>query len=292
MRYRSLLYGVGLVFALAFAGMAPAHAADGVDHVTLIEGELAPGAARTYQLVFAEGDLRAGWLFALVGQVQAGIADLTLIGPGGEQASHWRWTPTAAPRWDGIALPRDGAYSLRIGSAGDAALRYTLYYDQSCFCSGKKLPLEGGVIIFQASAAPGTRLESFLAMDTTMDTSVQLAYRAAPAGRWPDDYRILPVTARNDTRSGDTYHQESITFKADTADPYYVIVQSRKGTGTVSFVTEEASGDADSLIDRIRSDAPDPLLLIAALAGATAIVALVLGLVYMRRSQERSQNRL
>src|SRR5262245_41917302 len=181
MRYRRLLIAA-LALLVALVGARLARAEDGgVDHVTLMEGELAPGASRVYQLKFGEGDLRRGWLFALVGQVRAGAAELTLLDPAGQPAAQWRWEPTNAPRWDGIAIPRDGEYRLRVASAGAEALRYSLYYDQSCFCAGKKLPLEGGVVVFQASAAPGSPVEAFLLTEGGMETSVQVAYRSGVA---------------------------------------------------------------------------------------------------------------
>jgi hypothetical protein len=131
-----------LALLLSAAGATAARADEaGVDHVTLMEGELAAGATRVYQLKFGEGALRQGWLFALVGQVPAGTAELTLLDPLGKPAGQWRWEAGAPTRWEGLTIPRDGDYSLRVASVGADALRYTLYYDQSCFCAGKNWPL-------------------------------------------------------------------------------------------------------------------------------------------------------
>jgi hypothetical protein len=278
-----------LASALPLLAPAPARADGGVDHVTLMEGELAPGAARDYRLKFGEGDLRRGWLFALVGQIRAGTADLTLLDPSGQPAAHWRWDTTDAPRWEGIALPRDGSYSLRVANSGAAPLRYTLYYDQSCFCAGKKLPLEGGVVIFQSSATPGAPVEAWLATDKGMEISVQVAYRVAPAGRWPDDYRQLAVTPRLDTQAGDSFRQESITFTAASADPYYIIVQGRSGTGGINFLTQEGTdGDSTALV-RTAPESPKWLLAVAAGALAVAFVALAFAArVWLRRDRHGS----
>jgi hypothetical protein len=253
-----------------------ARADDGVDHVTLMEGELAPGAARVYRLKFGEGDLRQGWLFALVGQIRSGAADLTLLGPDMKPAAEWHWDTTGAPRWDGIAIPRDGAYSLRVASRGGSGLRYTLYYDQSCFCAGKKLPLEGGVVIFQGSARAGAPVEAWLAMDKGLQTHVQVAYRSTPAGRWPDDYRLLAVQPHLDTQSTDTYRQESIAFTAASADPYYLIVQSDGGTGSISFLTQEGTDDGQAALVPDAPPARLPWLLALAAAAVVAISVLTL----------------
>jgi hypothetical protein len=274
MRYRRFLIVVlAMLLAVLSAGLARAEGG-GVDHVTLMEGELAPGASRVYQLKFGEGDLRRGWLFALVGQVRAGAAELTLLDPTGQSTAQWRWEPTDAPRWDGIAIPRDGEYRLRVNSAGSAPLRYSLYYDQSCFCAGKKVPLEGGVVIFQANAPAGSPVEAYLMTEGDMETSVQVAYRSGADGRWPADYRVLPVEPQLDTRGDSSSRQELLTFTAESSDPYYLIVQSRKGIGGISFLAQEGTtGDATGLVQT----APAPqgwLLWVAGAAIGVAVVAL------------------
>jgi hypothetical protein len=278
---------IRLFVALLALGMmivaAPARAAGGgVDHVTLIEGELAPGASRVYDLKFGEGPLRRGWLFALVGQVSSGTAGLTLLDPAGQPAAQWRWDVTTAPRWDGLTLPSDGDYRLRVASDGAVALRYTLYYDQSCFCAGKKMPLEGGVVIFQGSAPAGAPVEAWLGMDSGMETSVQVAYRAAPAGRWPADYQQISVVPSSETQDDGRFLQESLTFTSVSSDPYYIIVQSRKGTGGISFLSQEGSDASEP------ARSPVWLLAIAGAAAAAALVALgMAGRVWLRRRGER-----
>jgi hypothetical protein len=287
MLYRRILIAA-LALLLVASGAGLARAEDGgVDHVTLMEGELAPGASRVYQLKFGEGDLRRGWLFALVGQVHAGAADLTLLDPAGQPTAQWRWEPTDAPRWDGIAIPRDGQYRLRVASAGAATLRYTLYYDQSCFCAGKKLPLEGGVVIFQGSAAPGSPVEAWLATEGDVETSVQVAYRSGPDGRWPVDYRVLPVAPRLDTRSDGSSHQESLTFTAESPDPYYLIVQSRKGTGGISFLAEEGDAAGTTGLVQVAPAGQSWLLWVAAAAIGVTVVALGLAVRAWWRSAKR-----
>jgi hypothetical protein len=271
MPYRRLVLAA-MALLLAMTGVGPARAQEGgVDHVTLMEGELAPGASRVYQLKFGEGDLRRGWLFALVGQVRAGAAELALLDPAGQAAGRWRWESAGSSRWEGIAIPRDGDYRLRVASVGAAALRYSLYYDQSCFCAGKKLPLEGGVVIFQASAAPGSPVEAFFLTEGDLETSVQVAYRTGAAGNWPADYHVLPVEPQLDTRGDSSSRQESLTFTAESSDPYYLIVQSRKGTGGITFLAQE--GDSGGLIQAAPAS-PAWLLWVAAAAACVAVAAL------------------
>jgi hypothetical protein len=281
MRYPKQL--VSILILIALCGAAAAHAADdGVDHVTLMQGELAPGATKTYQLKFGEGALRQGWLFALVGQIRAGAADLTLLDPGGAPAAQWRWETGDATRWDALTIPRDGDYRLQVASIGAQALRYALYYDQSCFCAGKKAPLEGGVVIFQGSAAPGAPVEAWLATDGSMEIGVQVVYRSGMAGRWPDDYQQIPVTPHLDGQPDDSFRQESIAFTAAAPDPYYVLVQSRKGVGGISFLAQEGGAGPAAIVGG-PPYAPPWLLGVAADAAATAIVALALAARAWRR---------
>jgi hypothetical protein len=277
---------VALALLLAMIGAGPARAEEGgVDHVTLMEGQLAPGASRVYRLKFGEGDLRRGWLFALVGQVRAGAAELTLLDPAGQPAGQWRWEAADTSRWDGIAIPRDGEYRLRVASVGAAELRYSLYYDQSCFCAGKKLPLEGGVVIFQASAAAGSPVEAFLLTEGDLETSVQVAYRTGAAGHWPADYRVLPVEPQLDTRGDSSSRQESLAFTAESPDPYYLIVQSRKGTGGVSFLAQEGGANGNSGLVQAAPASQSWLLWVAGAAAVVAVVALGLaGLAWRARS--------
>jgi hypothetical protein len=289
MRSRRFLIAALALFLVLF-GAGPARAEEGgVDHVTLMEGELAPGATRVYQLKFGEGDLRRGWLFALVGQVHAGAAELTLLDPAGQPVAQWRWEPTDTPRWDGIAIPRDGEYRLRVASAG-AALRYSLYYDQSCFCAGKKLPLAGGVVIFQGSAAPGSPVEAYLMTEGDMETSVLVAYRSAAAGRWPSDYRVLPVEPRLDTRGDNSTRQESLTFTAESSDPYYLIVQSRKGTGGITFLAQEGTTGAETGLVQTAPARQSWLLWVASAAIGVAVVALGMAARAWRARVVKSQD--
>jgi hypothetical protein len=287
MRYRRFIAVLALL-ALFGVGLARAQES-GVDHVTLMEGELAPGASRVYRLKFGEGDLRRGWLFALVGQVRAGAAELTLLDPTGQPAAQWRWEPTDMPRWEGIAIPRDGEYRLRVASADAAPLRYSLYYDQSCFCAGKKLPLEGGVVIFQGSAAPGSPVEAWLATEDGVEISVQVAYRSEPSGRWPADYRVLSVTSRLDTRGDGSFRQESLAFTAESPDPYYLIVQGRKGTGGISFLAQEGDPGGTAGLVQVAPAGQGWLLWIAAAAAGVAVVALGLA---ARAWRVRTENRV
>jgi hypothetical protein len=277
MRCLAALLALGLMI-----GVARARAADGVDHVTLIEGQLAPGAARVYDLKFGEGPLRRGWLFGLVGQVHTGTADLTLLDPGGQPAARWRWDAATQPRWDGLTLPSDGDYRLSVANAGQQALRYTLYYDQSCFCAGKKMPIEGGVVIFQGSAPAGAPVEAWLGMDSDVEASVQVAYRAAPSGRWPADYQLLDVAPSVDTQDDGRFTQISLAFTAVTSEPYYIIVQSRKGTGGISFLTQVATDDAQQARN------PSWLLVVTAVAVVMALATLGMAArVWWRRRAER-----
>ncbi len=72
-----------------------------------------------------------------------------------------------------------------------------------------------------------------------METSVQVAYRTAPAGRWPADYQMLDADLGNDVQDDGRYRQEAVRFTAASPEPYYIIVKSSKGTGPISFLAQE-----------------------------------------------------
>jgi hypothetical protein len=271
------LFAVLLALSLLVMSASARAAEDGVDHVELVEGQLAPGAERVYDLKFGEGPLRQGWLFGLMGQIKAGTADLTLLDPAGQPAAQWRWDTTAQPRWDGLALPSDGDYRLRVASVGAEELSYALYYDQSCFCAGKLMPLEGGVVIFHGSASAGAPVEAWLGANSGMETSVQVAYRAAPAGRWPADYQLLDVDLGSDVQDDGRFRQEAVRFTAASPEPYYIIVKSRKGTGAISFLAQEGVAEP--------AGAPVWLLVATGVAVAVSLAALGMALRAWVRSR-------
>jgi hypothetical protein len=109
-------------------------------------------------------------------------------------------------------------------------------------------------------------VEAWLAMNNTIETSVQVAYRIAPAGRWPADYQLLDVAPGSDAQNDGRFLQQSLAFSAASSDPYYIIVQSHKGTGTISFTAQE--GTAEPL------RAPAWLLVLTGVAVALALAAL------------------
>jgi hypothetical protein len=229
---------VVLVLLAMPIGLAPAHGATGIDHATVIQDTLAPGQKQQYALQFSEGPLREGWLFALVGRIWAGSADLTLLTPTGEVAGFWRWAASDALRWEGVALPQDGEYQLQVASVGTEALRFSIYYDQSCFCAEKPLPLVGGVAIFHGSAAVGSRVEARLSATPEVALDVQVAYRVTPRGQWPNDYQLVEIWREQAVQSADGVNEEIISFTAASDDPFYMIVRSPMATETVRFAAQ------------------------------------------------------
>jgi hypothetical protein len=116
-----------------------------------------------------------------------------------------------------------------------------------------------------------------------MDASVQVAYRATPAGRWPADYQLLDVAPSSDIQDDGRFLQESIAFTAVSSDPYYIIVQNRKGIGGISFLAQEGvAADAGG-----QARGPIWLLAIAGAAVAVALAALGMAVRARRRAGER-----
>jgi hypothetical protein len=86
---------------------------------------------------------------------------------------------------------------------------------------------------------------------------------------------VLPVEPQLDTRGDSSSRQELLTFTAESSDPYYLIVQSRKGIGGISFLAQDGgsggAGDATGLVQT----APPPQRWLLWVAGAAIGVALV-----------------
>jgi hypothetical protein len=81
---------------------------------------------------------------------------------------------------------------------------------------------------------------------------------------------------RLDTHGDGSFRQESLSFIAESADPYYLIVQSRKGTGGITFLAQEGAADGTAGLVQVAPTGRSWLLWVAAAAIGVALVALAL----------------
>lgn len=107
---------------------------------------LAPGESVNRTLAFSGTPLRADWHLLFAGQAD-GALEMRLTGP--DTDSVWIW-PAGELHFE--RLPATGFYDLRIANDGDTPVNATLYYDNTCDCIGKSLPVTPGGVWFNEPA--------------------------------------------------------------------------------------------------------------------------------------------
>lgn len=193
-------------------------------HLCLDIADLEPGANKTRHLLSPEGDLRAGWVYIIYGGVDGQgtiIADLV---HDNKTVESFVWTPGFHKNSTRIQSTGEHHLVLRNPS-NDTSVRYAFYYDQSCNCVGKVIPLSGGFVLFN-NKFPG---DTDISVDFPMIDGWRLHAAAAwlpddaPQAHWPNDYTILTETTAKDQG------WLELDFHTDEPGTYYVFVQALDG---------------------------------------------------------------
>lgn len=184
---------------------APAGAQEelfGFPHVNPKTVTLAEGQNETVRIAFEGGAFTAGWTFLLnavhepadendtapldVELRQRGetVESWTLEAVDGPQHLHGRFTETAEAE-------------LVFSNPGPGNGSYTFFYDMSCECLGKPIPVEvpNGVVVFRVDIGAGETWKAVFPKPPVHDLEITMAKRTDERSRWPQDFQVMRVLA-------------------------------------------------------------------------------------------------
>ncbi len=157
MRWLPLLILVPLVAA------HPAHTeGEALQHITLETVSIAPGDSVSYDLDFQGQPFTAGWHWLLRADV-SGQAVVTAVA-GSQVMAQWDWSDGEHV---GVAtLPANSTIGLQIINPGDVEATVSFYYDQTCNCLFKMVPMQSGPVWLNIPAEAGQEVECELTFFT------------------------------------------------------------------------------------------------------------------------------
>lgn len=223
-------------------------------HLCLDIYELEPGETKIRHLSSPEGDLRAGWVYIIYGGVDGQGTVTATLEANGEPVDQFVWTPGFHK--NSTKIQQTGPHDLVLHNpSNDTAARYAFYYDQSCNCAGKLIPLPGGFVLFNYELPADTDVTiRFPLIDGWgLEGAVARLDPDAQFARWPADYTLLMQSKAED--------KGWLTFDFHTQErgTYYLFLQETKGASpsepitltpeiTVHEDVEDAPGAASGIL--------------------------------------------
>ena len=267
-----------LLLPLAPPPALAGHGADDYEafyHLNLDVQDLGPGESRTHHLLSPEGPLRAGWIYIIYGGVLGnGSVEVRLVH---DNETHERFV------WQGGSFHKNstkiqatGDHQLILRNPGNETVRYAFYYDQSCNCAGKVIPLHGGFVLFNHRFPAGREVSHRLYVydeNITLKAALATYDDSQPTAHWPEDFALLD----EQTVTGKDWIE--FRFTPPATGTYYVFYEALAGAGQepvqLTPIIEVEAADTD--------EAPG--------AGLVALLVLVgLALVGRRRRQARTSS--
>ena len=198
--------------------------ADTLCHMTLNVKDLGPGDEHRF-LLHSErigGDFPAGWIITAFAGVEGEgslHANLTL-----DNATRhtWDWSGNQYSS-NSTRVVEAGHYELRVHNPGPTSVRYAFYFDQSCNCAYKVIPINGGFVLFNYDlpAERGVRL-GFPTIDG-WHIRGHLAVLEDERGRWPEDFTVL------ETKEQKNKGWLQFDFRTQASETHYVFVEALEG---------------------------------------------------------------
>ncbi len=256
-----------------------------LDHIRLAEFTLAPGEVGNYTLSFSGAPFKAGWHWLLRGNVDEGILRVEPI-MGERLLARYHWG--VGPHLETALLPVDDKIQLRLTNVGDGNATMQFYYDQTCECQYKRVPLPNGPVWFNIDAEAGQRVSwqftlqpAQLGVKTNASIPSEVEVRATHMVVDPDDILLAYLT------------KESTREVLSIDDPMCRAAARWNGCVTLEFVAEE-SGRQLVWFDITHRGDPSwtymilPEVEVEETAQTTpmpvvALLAALLGAVYVRR---------
>lgn len=265
---------MGLFITGAPAALADHESADGfVDHFRVHEDTLEPGAEHRLPIQSAShGDLRAGWIYILHAIVDGNHSLQASLQHKHEPVAEYTWhhdTPTTGY----TKIQSTGAHELVITNPGEQAVDYRFYYDQSCNCEGKMIPLEGGSVMFNYPLPAGSEIQlSYpVVRDWHLKATLATYDETLASADWPQDFQILEEQEAEGPGNGISGQRwMNFTIAPPANQMYYVHIEALNGGSPQEPVMLSAIFDVHA-----EREAPAPLVL--------PMILLALGLLTLGR---------
>lgn len=224
-----------LAILVVLAGLAsPARGHEGgtgFHHLSVDVRQLNASETRTYALESDEGPFRQGWVFIVYGGVEGPGRVIVNLTHDGEVVDQWTWGAGTFSK-NTTRLPATGTYNLTVWNSGAQPTKYAFYFDQSCNCQMKVIPLPGGFVLFNYDFPAGRT--AFVGFPTLPGWHVEGAVatlRQGTEARWPQDFDILVQKEARDRG------WINFTFKTPATTRYYVFMEAPAGASLENPVT-------------------------------------------------------
>lgn len=162
-----------------------------IEHTRLVSTELGANGSANWTLAYQGGPLDAGWRWLLRADVIGAVrVDIFLDE---RHLTTWNWA--TGPHIDERILPREGLIDLYVTNLQEDNSTFTFYFDQTCECLGKVIPLNSGPVWFNPHAETG---ETVRVNFTIIPTSAI----ALPPSTLPDTLKARATYYRIDEFGG------------------------------------------------------------------------------------------
>lgn len=230
--FRAVLLAL-LLFG-GFLGSAPptlSHEGQ-IHHLEVRQNTLAPGANETLVVDFERGPLIQGWFFFVLVNLSEG--DSLLLTLEKDHLVVHQWTITSLGRsLRSALLSTGGPFSMRLANpSATKNASYHLYFDQSCNCPGKIVPvqLDRPLLVFNIDAEAEERIDARFLEPDAVNLKVSVATLKKATAQWPEDFEILASSSNPHDAlvSGETRRAHLLYVAANQTGRYYFFVE---GTG-------------------------------------------------------------
>ena len=195
-------------------------------HLCVDVQDLAPGETKVRGLTSPEGPLRAGWIYIIYGGVQGNGSVIAELRSDNASVERFVWTQGQFHQ-NSTKIQVTGNHTLHLTNPSETeSVRYAFYYDQSCNCIGKLIPLHGGFVLFNYVFPEGrTAHFDLFVYDArhTLHGAVATHDESLPTAHWPDDFAILDEK----TVTGRAWLNFSIV--PEETGTYYVFLEALAG---------------------------------------------------------------
>lgn len=256
--------GLVLLFLLPLAA-AHGPGASEQAHLNVRPVTLDPGASATYPIETGEGPWIKGMVFVVyvVFFNESRNLDVSLVYNDTTDAT--TWTGLAEERnYLSARIPYDdGPYDLRFTNRADHQVRLLFYFDQTCNCSMKPVPLKEGWVVFGYDLKKGHRTRIAMPLVATWTVEGSLTTLANDRARFPDDFHVV------DHRTASGPHWLNFTVDPPRDDRYVVFLTVHEGSPTLPDPKKYVS--ITPLVEDVKGTSPAAGLALLLLASAVAV---------------------